>query len=103
MLRFSEPETGVTVFFVDEGIDSGPIYVQRKVEIRNMSQRQLIRETKKIGMLCLLEALEKLRKGDFRTLPNDDEEMTYFGFPTRNDVKEFRKAGGRFFNAGADV
>ena len=32
VLRNGEYYTGVSVFFVDEGIDSGPIIVQKKVE-----------------------------------------------------------------------
>ena len=30
-------------------------------------------------------------------IPNNKEEMTYFSFPTRQDVKEFYKAGKKFY------
>ena len=97
VLKNREKETGVSVFFVDEGIDSGPILVQRRVEIGDMTQEQLIRRTKRLGMDAILEALEKVRRGNLDTVPNDDSQKTYFSFPTRDDVREFRKAGARFY------
>ena len=39
-LKNNEKNTGVSVFFVDEGIDSGPIIIQKKVVI------ELIRHNK---------------------------------------------------------
>ena len=97
VLRFGEDETGVSVFFVDEGIDSGPIIIQRKVPISGMSQQELIRKTKRIGMECVIEALIKIKEGNVETLPNEDEKQTYFGFPSREDVISFRRAGAKFF------
>ena len=97
VLKNNEKYTGVSVFFVDEGIDSGPILVQKKVEIGDRSQEQLINDTKQIGMECIIESLELIQKGDFKLIPNPAEEMTYFTFPTRKDVEEFYKAGKRFF------
>ena len=35
VMKNNEKYTGVSVFFVDEGIDSGPIIVQEKIEIGN--------------------------------------------------------------------
>ena len=48
VLKNNEEFTGVSVFFVDEGIDSGPIIVQKKVKINDLTQQQLIKITKKI-------------------------------------------------------
>ncbi len=97
VLRFNEKYTGVSVFFVDEGIDSGEIIVQKKVEIGNRSQQQLIKDTKQIGMDCILEAIEKIHTGNYVLIPNPEEEKTYFRFPTREDVIAFKAAGKRFF------
>ena len=98
VLKNREEKTGVSVFFVDEGIDSGPILIQREVCIKDMSQAQLITLTKQIGMECIVEAINKILAGDISTLPNEDQNMTYYGFPERNDVIEFLKVGARFFN-----
>ncbi len=97
VLKNNEKYTGVSVFFVDEGIDSGPILVQKKVEIGDRSQEELIKYTKQIGMECIIESIELIQKGGFELIPNPAEEMTYFTFPTRKDVDEFYKAGKRFF------
>jgi len=97
VLKNREEKTGVSVFFVDEGIDSGPILVQREVFINDMTQAQLITITKQVGMECIIEALNRILIGDISTLPNEDNDMTYFGFPEREDVLEFQKAGAKFF------
>jgi methionyl-tRNA formyltransferase len=96
VLKNNEIETGVSVFFVDEGIDSGPILVQKRVEIGNLSQAKLIDFTKKLGMVAILEAIEKIYVGGYELIPNSASEMTYFSFPTRADVKEFLKIGKKF-------
>ncbi|MCP9768638.1 formyl transferase [Lacihabitans sp. LS3-19] len=97
VLKNNEKYTGVSVFFVDEGIDSGEILVQKKVEIGNRSQEELIKHTKQIGMESIIECVELIQKGGYNLIPNPAEEMTYFSFPTRKDVDEFYKAGKRFF------
>jgi methionyl-tRNA formyltransferase len=96
VMKNNEKYTGVSVFFVDEGIDSGPILVQKKVEIGNRTQSELIKYTKKIGIEAIIEAIEKINKGTYQLILNPANEMTYFSFPTREDVKEFLKIGKRF-------
>ena len=97
VMKFNEKYTGVSVFFVDEGIDSGEIIVQKKVEIGNRTQAELIDFTKILGMEAILESIEKINAGNVETIPNPNEEMTYFTFPTKEDVSAFLKAGKRFY------
>lgn len=97
VLKNNEKYTGVSVFFVDEGIDSGPILVQKKVEIGNRTQEELIKYTKKLGMDAIIEAIERIQNGKFDLIPNPSQDSTYFSFPTHVDVLEFRKAGKRFY------
>lgn len=97
VLKNGETHTGVSVFFVDEGIDSGPILVQNKLEIGNRSQAELIDVTKKMGMDAILEAIDKIHSGNYELIENDASQMTYFSFPTRDDVKAFRASGKRFY------
>jgi len=98
VMKNDEEYTGVSVFFVDEGIDSGPILVQKKVKIeKKWSQRDLIKETKKIGMDAIIEAIEKIDSGNYELIPNPKEQSTYFSFPTREDVKQFYAKGKKFF------
>ena len=97
VLKHQEKYTAVSVFYVDEGIDSGPILVQEKIEIKGQTQEQLINHTKKIGMNCIVRAISKIQSNDISTIPNDDNQMTYYSFPTRDDVREFRRVGAKFF------
>ncbi len=97
VLRNNEKYTGVSVFFVDEGIDTGPLLVKKKVEIGKRTQEELIKHTKKLGMDAIIEAIEKIKKGDYDLIPNLDEDSSYYSFPTRDDVKEFRRMGKKFY------
>ena len=97
VMKNNENKTGVSVFFVDEGIDSGPIIVQTEVEIGNKTQEQLINETKKIGMEAIAKSIYLIKKNQIELIDNDSSKKTYFSFPTKNDVREFYKSGKRFF------
>jgi methionyl-tRNA formyltransferase len=97
VLKNNEEKTGVSVFYVDEGIDSGPIIIQKEVLIGNMTQKELIKHTKQLGMDAIVEALVNIKNNSVNLIPNPQEEMTYFSFPTKEDVKEFRRIGKKFY------
>jgi methionyl-tRNA formyltransferase len=97
VMKNDEKETGVSVFLIDEGLDSGPILVQKRLEIGARTLDDLIRDTKRIGMEALIEAVDLVESGDYTLIDNDDSLQTYFSFPTREDVREFRRKGKRFF------
>ncbi len=98
VLKNGESQTGVSVFFVDEGIDSGPILVQKTIPITpGMTQADLIGISKKAGMDAIVESVEKIHSGHYELLANDAAQMTYFSFPTADDVRAFKKAGKQFY------
>ena len=97
VMKNEEQYTGVSVFFVDKGIDTGPIIVQKKVEIGNRTQQELINYTKMLGMQSIVEAVEIIASGKIRTINNNDAEMTYYSFPKKEDVAIFKKRNKRFF------
>jgi len=97
VLKNEESVTGVSVFFVDEGIDSGPIIVQKEVDIGNKTQEELIRVTKKLGMNAISEAIDLIDKGNLDLIENDEKLKTYYSFPNRGDVKGFLSKGKKFF------
>lgn len=96
-LKHGDAETGVSVFYVDDGIDTGPILVQRRMPIRERCLDLLLRETKRLGAEAVVEALLKIRDGATETLPNPADSGNYNRFPTRTDVREFLAAGNRLF------
>lgn len=97
VMKNNEKHTGVSVFFVDEGIDSGPIIVQKKLEIGQLTQEQLIKRTKKIGMELISKSIDLIQRNEVKLIENDPTKKTYFTFPTRQDVVEFKKNGKKFF------
>jgi len=97
VLKNNEKYTGVSVFFVNEGIDSGDIIVQKKIEIGNMTHAELIKHSKKIGMKAIIESIELIKDNKVKLIPNSDNDKTYFSFPTKADVKIFKKEGKKFF------
>jgi len=97
VMKNNEKYTGVSVFLVDEGIDSGPIIVQEKLEIGNLTQEQLIKRTKKIGMELISKSIDLIQRNEVEFIKNDPSEQSYFTFPTRQDVVDFKKNGKKFF------
>ena len=96
-MKNKEEYIGISVFFVDEGIDSGPIIEQEKLGIKGMSQNEVILLTKKIGMDLIIKAIKKIKEEKFELKENNDDDMSYYGFPTRDDVICFTKSGNKFF------
>lgn len=99
VMRNNEKKTGVSVFFVDEGIDSGPIIIQNEVLLLQKTQAELIWELKYHGADAIVEACNLVAKHgkNCPTIANDDNNMTYYSRPTKCDVKVFKSIGKRFF------
>ena len=95
VLKNKEHETAATVFLVDEGIDSGPILKQELIEINGMSQKELIKRSKRIGVEAIVDVLTNWKTVSLKE--NNAKLSTYYGFPKKSDVAEFRKSGGKFF------
>jgi methionyl-tRNA formyltransferase len=71
-IEAGEYETGVTVFRIDEGVDTGGILLQKKVAISSYETSvELSTRLSESGAELLLEALEGLRQGTLRLLPQD--------------------------------
>jgi len=97
-MKNDEKEMGVSVFFMDEGIDTGKILVQKTFEIRHSdSLDSLIKKNKKIGMDALLEAIHLIQEGNYQTKGFAPEDGSYYSFPKKEDVREFRNAGKKFW------
>lgn len=97
VMKNDEKYTGVSVFFIDEGIDSGPIIVQKKIEIKNRTQEELIKYTKKIGMESIAEAVDLIEKKQVNLIDNNNIDGSYYSFPEREDVIDFLSKEKRFF------
>jgi methionyl-tRNA formyltransferase len=48
-------------------------------------------------MEAIIEAIDLIDAGGYQLIENRDEDMTYFSFPTAEDVREFKRIGKKFF------
>jgi methionyl-tRNA formyltransferase len=98
VLAKGEGETGVTVHWMDDKLDHGDVLIQRTVPIEpGDTVHSLVRRSKvDIGRHALLEALERIERGDAPRLPMDASRASYFTYPDAAAVREFRARGRRF-------
>jgi methionyl-tRNA formyltransferase len=71
-------ETGITAMYMDEGLDTGDILLQRKVEILpNDTGGSLHDRLAQVAPEVLLESLRQLKAGNAPRIPQDNERATY--------------------------
>lgn len=79
VIAYGEMEGGVTVHFMDEGMDTGPILCQVKVPLTPFDTvRSLRRKTDEVEPLVVREALGRLTRCDFDATPQDPSKATTF-------------------------
>jgi methionyl-tRNA formyltransferase len=74
-----ETETGVTVFWVDPGIDTGPILVQKSATIRpaDTAGSLYYNTLFPLGVQAVLEAVELIAAGNALRLPQNESQASY--------------------------
>ena len=81
-------ETGITVMYMAEGLDTGDILLQRKIDISPTDTGGSLHDRlAQIAPEALLEALQMLAKGSQPRIPQDDTLATYAPKLTRDDGK----------------
>ncbi|MDR1206318.1 MAG: methionyl-tRNA formyltransferase [Peptococcaceae bacterium] len=71
-------KTGITMMQMDEGMDTGAIWLQREVDIpQEMTSGELHDALAQLGAAILPETLELLFKGELRPVPQDSAQATY--------------------------
>lgn len=91
-----ERTAGTTIHRINANIDEGAILMQSETPIgQGDTLDELICRTKRHGALMMIDALAALERGELRERSNVAAEGSYFSFPTRADVREFRRRGLR--------
>ncbi len=73
-----ETETGVTIMKMDEGLDTGPIALQRPVPILpDMTGGELTEALAEVGAKAIVEGMSKLAKNSLTLSEQDGEDATY--------------------------
>ena len=83
-----DPETGITVMYMAEGLDTGDILLQRRIDILPTDTGGSLHDRlAQIAPETLLEALQMLAKGNAPRIPQDNALATYAPKLTRDDGK----------------
>lgn len=73
-------ETGVTVMYMDKGLDTGDMILRKKCEIApDDDQTTLFFKLERLGTEALLEALDKIEDGTAERIKQDDSLSSYAG------------------------
>lgn len=74
-----EKETGITIMYMDEGIDTGDIILQRALPIdREETAGSLFDKMAVLGGELIIEALQQLGEGKAVRTPQNHKEATYY-------------------------
>ncbi|MBM4274516.1 MAG: methionyl-tRNA formyltransferase [Deltaproteobacteria bacterium] len=74
-----ETKTGLSIFWVDEGIDTGDILLQKEVEIgpQETTGEVYFNKLYPLGVEAVLEAVDLVAKGKAPRIPQDHSQATY--------------------------
>ena len=78
-IRMGESKTGLSIFWVDAGIDTGPVLLQRDVEIGSDDTVGSLYFDKlfALGIESLVESVRLVREGTAPRIVQDESQMTY--------------------------
>lgn len=96
VLYHHESQTGATVHYMDTRIDNGGILGQEVVSIEpKATMLDVIRRTKRVGGDLMVRVVREMASGTVSVRANREEEGSYFGWPTVEQMRQFRRQGGR--------
>jgi methionyl-tRNA formyltransferase len=83
-----ETKTGITIFWPDKGVDTGPILLQKDVEISPDDTVGSLYFGKlfPLGVEALVEAIELIKERTAPRIPQNESQATYEGLCTENDA-----------------
>lgn len=83
-----ETKTGLTIFWPDEGIDTGPILLQREVKISpdDTVGSLYFEKLFPLGVEAIVEAVEMVERGTAPRIPQDELQATYEGLCREEDA-----------------
>jgi methionyl-tRNA formyltransferase len=95
VLKNEDSNTGVTLYQLTEGIDDGPIIASKEFALTpKLTQSKLVRELKILANDLVIESIDMV--GDIKNYKKS-KGGSYFKFPSREDVIEFKKNNQKFY------
>ena len=100
VLMNGETQTGVTIMKMDAGLDTGPIVLQKSLNIaQNDTYTTLDQKMAKIAILGLLEAIPEYISGALQPVPQDNSKATITKQLTREDGRvDWQKTAREIYN-----
>lgn len=85
---WGETQTGLTVFWPDKGLDTGPVLLQKEVEITPDDTLGSLYFGKlyQMGVDAMVESVQMVRDGTAPRIVQDDSQATYEGWCNPEDV-----------------
>ena len=83
-----ETRTGLTIFWPDKGLDTGPVLLQKEVEITPDDTLGSLYFGKlfQLGVEAMVEAVDLVKSGVATRIAQDESQATYEGWCGANDV-----------------
>ena len=83
-----ETKSGITIFWPDKGIDTGPILLQKEVEISpdDTVGSLYFNKLLPLGIEALAESIDLIKRGMASQIPQDESQATYEGLCTEKDT-----------------
>jgi methionyl-tRNA formyltransferase len=91
-----EKSVGLTIHYMVPRVDEGDVLYQADQAIEpGESLDQLIHRSKRHGAHCMAKVLEQIANDAQKAATPDHKQGSYFGFPSLEEIKEFRRRGLR--------
>jgi methionyl-tRNA formyltransferase len=96
-----ETRTGLTIFWPNEGLDEGPILLQKEVEIgpHDTLGSLYFNQLFPMGVDAVVEAVDLVREGKAPRIEQDDSQATYESWCRKADAKiDWNKPAAEIYN-----
>ena len=81
-----ETETGISIMQTEAGLDTGPVRLVKRLEINpDDTSLTLFDKLSGLGAAALMDALDKLERGELPSCPQNDAEATYAPMLSKDD------------------
>ena len=98
---WGEEKTGLTIFWPDKGLDTGPVLLQKEVEITPDDTLGSLYFGKlyQMGVDAMVEAVQMVREGNAPKIPQNHDDATYEGWCRAGDmVIDWEKSVDEIYN-----
>jgi methionyl-tRNA formyltransferase len=100
-IAMGKTETGLTIFWPDEGLDEGPVLLQKKVTIGpdETLGDVYFKKLFPLGVEAMVEAVDLVRAGKAPRVPQDHSKKTYESWFKKELAEvDWRKPAGEVYN-----